>query len=266
MSGAKTLPIRETMPPERGLPGPPLDTVVRVETPEGVDLDLRPAGPVPRAVAFAIDAAARGAIGLLVAIVASALGQLGSSALLITLFALEWLYPFAFEAFRGGQTPGKAVVGLRVLRSDGTPLDLGAATLRNLLRAADFLPFAYGFGLASMLATRSFLRLGDLAAGTMVVHVPKDRRRAIAGDIDPEPPPQELLVEEQQAIIELAFRRKDLSEARLRELALPVAEQLWPERPASLERLFAVGAWCLGRRHTPQTSRRARPKERRRPW
>src|SRR5207342_2574723 len=94
----------------------------------------------------------------------------GSGILLILWFALEWFYPTICEVWFNGATPGKKFLGLLVLHADGTPVGLPASLIRNLLRAVDFLPFLYGFGLLAMLLNRDFQRLGDIAGGTLVVY------------------------------------------------------------------------------------------------
>jgi len=107
---------------------------------------------------------------LLVGMLASRLGKAGWGVILIVAFFVEWLLPAWFETAWGGQTPGKRLFRLVVLNDDGTPVRWPGALTRNLLRAADFLPFLYGVGLLSMLMNRDFKRLGDLAAGTVVVY------------------------------------------------------------------------------------------------
>ena len=87
-------------------------------------------------------------------------------------FAVQWLWYAAWEA-RTGQTPGKKLMGLRVVRRDGASPDALAALIRNLLRVADFLPGFYFAGLASCLMSSQCQRLGDLAAGTVVVNEKK---------------------------------------------------------------------------------------------
>ncbi len=139
-----------------------LDTIRRVETPEGVELSLRVAGPVARALAWGADSLIKyGALwGLLMAL--AVLDQGGFGLWLIALFLTEWFYPALFEVYAGGATPGKKALGLKVIHADGTPVDWPAALIRNLLRAADFLPVFYGFGLTAMLCNRDFQRLGRL--------------------------------------------------------------------------------------------------------
>ena len=84
-------------------------------------------------------------------------------------FAAQWFWYAGWEA-RTGQTPGKKLLGLRVVRRDGASPDTLAALIRNLLRVADFLPGFYFAGLASCLLSSQCQRLGDLAAGTVVVN------------------------------------------------------------------------------------------------
>src|SRR3970040_1371697 len=147
-----------------------LDTTRRVATPEGIELTLHLAGAVPRAIAWTIDLAIRAGIVLAMMTGAAQFGQAGWGVVLLTMFFVEWLLPAWFEAAWRGQTPGKRAMGLAVLNDDGTPVRWPGALTRNLLRAVDFLPFLYGIGLLAMLAHRDFKRLGDLAAGTVVVH------------------------------------------------------------------------------------------------
>jgi uncharacterized RDD family membrane protein YckC len=226
-----------------------LDTTRRVATPEGIELTLRLAGPVPRACAWAIDLGIRIAIVVVVITVASQLGRAGWGVVLLTAFFVEWLLPAWLEAKWGGQTPGKRFLSIAVLNDDGTPLRWPGALTRNLLRAVDFLPFFYGIGLVSMLVNRDFKRLGDLAAGTVVVYQADkaDPVRAIplATAI---PPPVPLSLEEQRAVLELAERSTSLTRERFEELAelpKPLVGQLGGERAAA--RLVGMANYLAGR-------------------
>jgi uncharacterized RDD family membrane protein YckC len=80
-----------------------------------------------------------------------------------------WGYYIFFEMLWNGQSPGKRWVGLRVIRTDGTPITLSESLIRNLVRIIDFLPAAYGVGVVTMFIDKQSRRLGDLAAGTLVV-------------------------------------------------------------------------------------------------
>lgn len=84
-------------------------------------------------------------------------------------FALLWGYYIFFELAWNGQSPGKRWAGLRVIRADGTPIALSESIIRNLVRLVDFLPLAYGVGVVAMFIDSRSRRLGDLAAGTLVV-------------------------------------------------------------------------------------------------
>ena len=199
-----------------------LDTTRRVATPEGIELTLRLAGPVPRALAWSIDFLLRGALVFIVGMLARPLlGKAGWGVILIVAFFVEWLLPAWFETFSECQTPGKRLLGLVVLHADGTPVGWPGALIRNLLRAVDFLPFLYGVRLARMLVNRDFKRLGDLAAGT-VVGYQREKRRSGAGAIPqapPLPPPNRSQLDEQRAVLDLAERAAPCARARFEELA-----------------------------------------------
>lgn len=85
-------------------------------------------------------------------------------------FALYNGYFILFEWLLNGQTPGKRLLHIRVIKEGGYALRLIDTLVRNLLRVVDFIPLFYGVGLASLLLSRYSQRLGDLAAGTLVVH------------------------------------------------------------------------------------------------
>ncbi len=226
-----------------------LDTTRRVATPEGIELTLRLAGPVPRALAWAIDLAIRGAILFAVMILAGYFGRAGMGMVLLAAFFLEWLLPACFEAMWGGQTPGKRLFRIAVLNDDGTPLRWPGALTRNLLRAVDFLPFLYGIGLAAMLLNRDFKRLGDLAAGTVVVYQAEkpDPARQIPAAA-PIPPPVPLSLEDQRAVLELAERSASLTQERVEELAglpTPLVGRL--EGGRATARLIGMANYLAGR-------------------
>jgi len=226
-----------------------LDTTRRVATPEGIELTLRLAGPVPRALAWSVDLAIRIGIVLVVMTAASQLGRAGTGVILLTAFFVEWLLPAWFEAQMGGQTPGKRLFGIAVLNDDGTPLRWPGALTRNLLRAVDFLPFFYAFGLITMLLNRDFKRLGDLAAGTVVVYqtsaVESSRKIPEAPAVVP---PVELDLDDQRAVLELAERSTGLTRERVEELAslpTPLVGSLDGERAAA--RLLGMANYLAGR-------------------
>jgi len=225
---------------------PRLDTLRSITTPEGIELHLRLAGPVPRACAWAIDLAVRVAVMIVLFMVLAGLGGLGMGMFLIAVFLLEWLYPAFCEIHFDGATPGKKAMGLRVVSDDGTPVQPGAAVVRNLLRAVDFLPVAYGLGLASMLVNREFKRLGDLVAQTVVIYREEPRSSVALPPAAPLPPPAALSVEEARAILDYAERVPELTPERADELA-QIAEPLVGGAKASRERLLGVANYLVGR-------------------
>lgn len=227
-----------------------LDTLTSAETPEGIALALRPAGVVARAGAFAIDLLIRGALMLVVSMVLTPLGRFGSGLALILWFALEWFYPVLFELLPRGATPGKRALGLRVTMDSGLPITPAASLLRNLLRSADFLPFAYGLGLATLLMRSDFKRLGDIAAGTLVVHVQRATLHGALPEATPVAPAQALSPRTQAAVIAWAGRSTRITEARLAELAqlaAPVTGVTAASHDAVL-RLLSIANWLMGKR------------------
>lgn len=88
----------------------------------------------------------------------------------IATFLFYWGYYIFFEMLWNGQSPGKRWTGIRVIRTNGTPITLSESLIRNLARIVDILPAAYGVGIITMFIDKQSRRLGDLAAGTLVVH------------------------------------------------------------------------------------------------
>jgi uncharacterized RDD family membrane protein YckC len=225
-----------------------LDTRYRVEIPGGINLEAQVVGPIPRSLAFAIDLAIRGIIVFVLSIAAIPFGAfgLGGGFFLIFLFAIEWLYPVLFEVFWRGQTPGKKALGISVINDDLTPVTLGTSLVRNLLRTIDFLPLFYLAGLVTMLCNRRFQRLGDLAAGTLVISVRESSRPASQKDIVPLAPSTALLRAEQTSIIDFLQRSSQLSEPRQKELASLLEGVTHEKNENGVEKLHRMGAWFLG--------------------
>jgi uncharacterized RDD family membrane protein YckC len=215
-----------------------LDNTTEVETPERIRFRYRVAGPVRRSFAYLLDLLIR-AVLLIVVLFVIALATSSNThdlvdasrgLILVILFVLEWGYYLAFETLWNGASPGKRAFGLRVVKEGGFPIGFVDSLLRNLLRAADFLPSAYVVGLTVMVADQRFRRLGDRVAGTMVVV--EDRVRvgealrlvppAGPGELEALPPRPPLSADELEAL-ELFLRRQDLSTPRRLELAEMVA-------------------------------------------
>lgn len=174
-----------------------LDTSIRVVTPENISFTYQVAGPFRRLPAFAIDLAIRMGFWLLVVCVLAFSGimagqfledlieALGVGVMLLLWFFLEWFYGGVFETYWNGQTPGKKLLGIRVLSTNGQPINGLQAMMRNILRSADMMPIVplsafieeagmFGIptgmlGLICFASTRRFQHMGDLVCGTMVV-------------------------------------------------------------------------------------------------
>lgn len=199
-----------------------LDTQLHVATPEGCELTLRLAGPVVRARAWLIDAIARWIILMIALYGLSMLGNFGYGLSLIVYFAVSSLYPILFEVYWNGQSPGKRLSGLRVLRCDGTPVDWSAATARNLLRFVDVLPIGYAIALISIWINPNGKRLGDILADTVVTYcAANDKAKPVEAKFQgtPEAPPFLLTQAEQQALLEFHQRAPLLTDERAEELA-----------------------------------------------
>ena len=228
-----------------------LDTVVAAETPEGILLELRPAGLTARFYAFGVDWTIRLMVLYFVAMVTSLMGGIGMAIWLILFFACEWLYPIVFELAASGATPGKRIFNLKVVMDNGLPVTPAASITRNLLRAADFLPFAFGFAIASMLLRHDYKRLGDLAASTIVVHEPKPATHAGIAEVSPLTPVIALAPRTQAALIALALRAPRLTTERVDELAAMAAAVSGDAQragPRVTRRVLGVAQWALGRR------------------
>jgi len=163
-----------------------MDDRYTVDTPENIEFAYDIAGIGSRFLAAIIDTLLIGLAELIlgfiigVAIARSGLGDRVDSAESIFLavgsilaFLILWGYYIVFELVWNGQSPGKRVIGLRVVREGGRPLTFVNSAIRNLIRLVDFLPAFYGIGVVVMFVDRRARRFGDLAGGTLVV---KERR------------------------------------------------------------------------------------------
>ncbi|MBU8977014.1 RDD family protein [Lysobacter sp. MMG2] len=225
-----------------------LDTYREVVTPEGVALHLPAAGPVPRALAWLIDFLIRAGVMIAMGTVLGVFGRVGMGVYAVVMFLVFWFYPVVFEAMWDGRTPGKRSLGLRVIAANGAPVGWLAAFTRNLLRVVDMLPLAYATGLVASLLDPWGRRLGDMVAGTLVVHDARPRDARAARADPPLAPSIALRPHEQIALVAFAERGPGLSEARQAELA-DLAEPLTGARGTlSVTRLYGMANWLLGRR------------------
>jgi uncharacterized RDD family membrane protein YckC len=153
-----------------------------IQTPENVAFGYQVAGIGSRFLASILDTSLivllQVVVLVLLIVIVNALDGTvfaeGGSAWVIAILGLiaavfYWGYYVFFEMLWNGQSPGKRWVGLRVIRVDGTPITLSESLIRNLARLVDFLPAAYGIGIVTMFIDKQSRRLGDLAAGTLVV-------------------------------------------------------------------------------------------------
>lgn len=224
-----------------------LDTYREVVTPEGVALHLPVAGPVPRALAWLLDFMLRLAVVFVAGIALGLLGAAGSGVFQVVLFALFWFYPVVFEAVWDGRTPGKRALGLRVVLADGAPIGWRASFLRNLLRAVDMLPFGYAVGLLATLWDPAARRLGDMVAGTLVIHQLREDDQSVAQAVPATPPRLPLQPQEQSAVVAFAERAPQLTPARRNEIAELAAPLVGARGPHAAERLYGIANWLLGR-------------------
>ncbi len=224
------------------------DTIDAVETPEGVDLYADLSGPIPRALAYAVDLGIRAIVLMIGGIIAFFIGKAGTGFWLILSFLMEWWYPVFFEMLREGQTPGKRIFNLVVVNEDLTPVTWSSSIIRNLLRAVDFLPSMYVIGIVSLTVTRRFQRLGDLAAGTIVIQKPLLTTNTPLPDAGTQPPSVAFSAAEQDAIVEFTQRHKSLSPARQEELSNILTPITHKDGREGVEYLRALGNWFLGAR------------------
>lgn len=225
-----------------------LDSLLVVETPEGVTLALRLAGLLPRSQAFIIDLLIRGAVMWGLARIAVLFGASGTGIWLVLAFLLEWFYPVFFEVYFGGSTPGKRSIGLTVVERTGLPVGFQASLVRNLLRAADFMPFVYGFGMLAMLRSRHYQRLGDLAANTVVVWKESARLHQEIPAAPALEPPLRLTLDEQQTLVSFAERLRVLSPQRQLELSDLLQPLTGATGKVGLQRVLGMANYLAGRR------------------
>lgn len=227
-----------------------IDTDYSIETPEGVDFVLQPAGPLVRAVALLIDAILKFTVEAIAVVVLYLFGEVGTGLIMLVIFMMEWFYPVLFEVYRHGQTPGKLAMGIRVVQEDGTRIQWGPSMLRNLVRFVDFLPGGYVVGLITMITTLRFKRLGDLVAGTMVVFVGSNRKRPralrVEADIKPIRLQESLKGEEQLALMAFTERLPAFSAPRAQALASLLKPLLHVEGEEAVRKVQGISLEMMG--------------------
>jgi uncharacterized RDD family membrane protein YckC len=240
-----------------------LDTTIAVVTPENIAFDYQLAGPFRRLPAYLIDFAVRWIVICVLVVGVYMIGGLIDFSLLgpfaiatgfIVYFVISWFYGTIMETYFNGRTIGKWACGIRAIDVDGRPISGKRALIRNLLRIADLAPLAAisslaedvppifmiptgMIGLTTMISTRRLQRLGDLAAGTMVIVDERSWRLPVAKVDDPRVPalasfvPGDYRVSRSMArtLAIYAERRHYLTPARRREVArhltIPLVER-----------------------------------------
>ena len=238
-----------------------LDTTIAVVTPENIAFDYQLAGPFRRLPAYLIDVAVRWFfIGVLFIAGVFLIGALGGGGPLgpfmvagglITYFLVTWFYGTVLETYFNGRTVGKWACGIRVIDVEGRPINGRRALIRNLLRVADLAPIAAPsqyyeevnpmfiiptgmIAIATMVMTRRLQRLGDLAAGTMVIVDERAWELPVVKVDDPRVPalasflPGDYRVSRSMArtLAVYAERRHFLTPARRREIASQLIDPL----------------------------------------
>jgi uncharacterized RDD family membrane protein YckC len=208
--------------------------VHEVLTTEKVPFRYRVAGLGSRFLAWSIDAALIVVVALASALFLGVLEQgregLGTALQVLGVFALNWGYFLLFEWLWSGQTPGKRLVGIRVIRRRGTAVSFWQSAVRNILRYVDA-PVVPGFhflGCAVAACNRESRRLGDLAADTLVVHVERRGKPALP-------------ITEEGAAIERSLRQRlGALDREQRQTMLDLCLRREQLHPAERARLFHV--------------------------
>jgi uncharacterized RDD family membrane protein YckC len=219
------------------------EDVMTIQTPEGVDLMLTLAGVGSRFASAIVDYLIQAALLVALALllfggVSLGGGDSGAGLLVALYFIVSFLvfvgYDITFEVLNSGQTPGKRMNGLRVVRTEGQPVNFITSAIRNVLRVVDWLPFSYAAGAVSILVTSHNQRLGDLAAGTIVVRARKPARTPIVAATSTAVLPADLAAwdttaitaEELAAVRSFLERRNDLELGVRNALAATLASGL----------------------------------------
>lgn len=214
----------------------PIDTTIEVIAPENIAFSYRVAGPFRRFPAYLLDLLFRFlalfALLMVFSLASVAIGGLGIALWMILAFFVNWFYGGLFEAYWNGQTPGKHIMGLRVLSTSGRPINGYQAVLRNLIRAVDI--YGLFIGVLFMACNRRYQRIGDLVCGTLVVIEERPWLGGLARIDDPRAYqlasylPSDLHVSRSMALAlaHYAERRRFFSPPRRREVAAHVAGPL----------------------------------------
>lgn len=250
-----------------------ISTSLPIETPEGITFTYELASLADRGKAYAIDLLIRAVavfvIGILLMLLLGPLIKAGLGLWMIIAFVVEWFYYVVFEMAMDGQSIGKRLLGLRVVKVAGHPIGFYDSVLRNLLRAADIMPLTYAAGALSVMFTRRFQRLGDLAAGTIVVHERKTWFGSRQPHIDPrlaQGGPRGIVLSnrERRLLQEFALRKDRLHPERREQLAEILAEPYrrrfgMPEQGSATDTLVKLHVAASEERRSPAAGGESRP-------
>ncbi len=220
-------------------------------------LQFAVAGPLVRGWAWIVDVIIRFCLLMLIVFLFSDLlsnqeAELFIAGILIIVqFVLAWLYTSLYEGLTGA-TPGKKMFGLKVIHENATPLTGSGAVIRNFLRAIDGLPVLNAVGLICMLIDNRFRRIGDLAAGTVVVYQDKRPHHSAEKAAQATSPPASLTKEDRQAIVDFAERSIFLSKDRQLELANLLKHHMKDESDP-VATLKGWADWIMGGQYNAQS-------------
>jgi uncharacterized RDD family membrane protein YckC len=245
------------------------DTLQSVELADGVEIQLRVAGPAVRSMAFMIDLLIRIGIYIGAGIATSMLlppvigPEMTSGLMTLFVFLMEWFYNVFFEAGAKGGTPGQRSMKLRVMSVTGGPVSLAQAVMRNFLRVVDFMPFTYLSGIVCMLFTKRFQRLGDLVANTVMTYaeVPPVFVAQVEIRAERRAPTQVLTREEQAALLQFLERAPLWADERRIELSTLAQPLTGVAGVEGLRRLCGMALWLQDpedKRGTPPPLKGAR--------
>jgi len=234
-----------------------------VETPEHVTLDYEIAGLGSRALAAVVDHLLLFlwlmAIAFIVSTMTGSARHFAGVLWVAATFLSAWGYFALFEGLRGGQTPGKRMIGIRVVMDTGHPVNMPAALLRNLIRVADLMPGPYFVGAVMIALHPRAKRLGDMVAGTLVVRDrPHELRVTAPGAAAPDRvlgPPR---------LAEAQFRLLAAYHSRVADLSLParqrLAESLYARFGSLAQEFGGTAEEILDQLFQDEAARRAGPR------
>ena len=229
-----------------------IDTLQTVELAEGIEIHLRVAGPYLRFLAWFIDLLSKGA---LIAVYALLIGMTGpvfgdnvaSGFFLLGYFLILWFYHVLFEVSKYGATLGKKAMGLRVVNKAGGPVTMGQSMIRNFIRFFEMI-----IPIVPLLAFfhPRFQRLGDLAAGTLVVYSRARLDPMMAGppSLNLVPVNITLTREEEAAIVAFRDRSGAWSESRQAELGNHLVSITGMDGVKGVNQVLGMANWLEARR------------------